>query len=216
VPSPYQAFEEATVVLGDRHCKHPFPPIDDPISDGLFRAEKDVAPPVPPRVAPPVPRPLPVARGDRPAGFWRRFIALLVDGLVLWAAIYLLDSCTIWLMNRAIESAVVDAQGHQLHDIIARYDLGNLLATVLLLWIYFAGLEASPLRGTPGKRLLRVQVTDARGKRLALWRSTIRWLAKALSAALFMIGFLMAGLNRRRRALHDLISGSFAVVVRKA
>ena len=40
--------------------------------------------------------------------------------------------------------------------------------------------------------------------RVAIWRSSLRLLLKSLSGACCLIGFLMAGMNRRKQGLHIL------------
>lgn len=174
------------------------------------------APPlwVPPAVAPPpaiAPPPAPAAPPIRPAGFWRRFFALAVDVPLLWGLLILLGIATTWLMNGAVERAVLDPEGRLLRQIITRYQIANLAASVILVWIYGAALEAGPLRATPGKWVLGIRLADRDGRRLTLWRATLRLLLKPLSAAPLLLGFVMAGLNRHKRALHDYLSGSYAV-----
>jgi len=148
----------------------------------------------------------------RPAGFWRRLVSLVVDALLIGVVLYLMQLLTTLLMNRAIERTVFDVGGRGLRYAMEDYQISNMLASLALVWIYFAGFEASPLEGTPGKRLLGVRLMDVNGKRLAIWRSALRFVMKGVSAAPLMLGFLIAGMNRRRRGLHDMLSGSYAVV----
>jgi uncharacterized RDD family membrane protein YckC len=45
----------------------------------------------------------------------------------------------------------------------------------LVPWLYFAGLEASPLQATLGKRLAGLRVVDRRGGRVGFWTATLRY-----------------------------------------
>lgn len=72
--------------------------------------------------------------------------------------------------------------------------------------LFFSLFEASRLRGTPGKRLLRLQVLSGTGSALSLSRAFGRNLAKAASVATFGIGFLTPLFTARRQTLHDMIA----------
>ena len=72
----------------------------------------------------------------------------------------------------------------------------NLLIVFGILWVVlqyaYAALSWTMLRGTPGQRLLGLQVADLRtGRNLSIWRSTLRWLVlesvPQISLAVFMI-----------------------------
>lgn len=97
-------------------------------------------------------------------------------------------------------------------------DLGLLSGTVaagvgllLMLWL----CEASPLRGSPGKRLLGLMVVREDAGRVGLGRSLARTLGKGMSMLTLGIGFVMAGVTPRKQALHDGIAKTL-VVRRKA
>ena len=61
---------------------------------------------------------------------------------------------------------------------------------------------------TIGKSLVGVRVVASDGARLTVGPALLRYLACYISAATFGFGFLVAGLRRDKRALHDLIAGS--------
>jgi uncharacterized RDD family membrane protein YckC len=135
-----------------------------------------------------------------------------VDVPVLWGLLLLVDLATTGLMNRTMRHAVLDPKDDLLQQIIFRYQVAYLAGSIALGWLYFAGAEACPrLQATPGKWLLRMQLVDRLGGRTALWRTTLRFLLKPLSAAALMLGFLMVAVNRRKRSLHDLLSGCYVV-----
>jgi uncharacterized RDD family membrane protein YckC len=85
--------------------------------------------------------------------------------------------------------------------------------TTLLAWMYFTLQECSKHQATWGKRICGLRVADTNGKRMTFSRATVRYFSKFLSAALMMIGFIMAAFTERHQALHDLIAET--VVLKK-
>jgi uncharacterized RDD family membrane protein YckC len=81
----------------------------------------------------------------------------------------------------------------------------------LIEWLYRAGLESSPFRGTLGKRLFGLTVVDARGERIGFGRATARHFAKLLSWLPLGLGFLAILLQQKRQGLHDQLAGTFVL-----
>jgi uncharacterized RDD family membrane protein YckC len=76
---------------------------------------------------------------------------------------------------------------------------------------YFIGFTASPLQGTPGKRLMGIKVTDLAGNRLGLVHSLARFAASLASIALAGLGLALAAWTQRRQSLHDLAARTLVV-----
>lgn len=68
--------------------------------------------------------------------------------------------------------------------------------------------EASPWRGSPGKRALGLVVVDADGRRLGAGRALLRFVAGAASWLTLNIGHLLALREPRHLALHDRLSAT--------
>ena len=68
---------------------------------------------------------------------------------------------------------------------------------------------------TPGKRLFGLKVVRLDGKPLRLWDSFGRAGGYAASAATAMLGFLEAAWHPNRQALHDKISGTVVLRIRR-
>lgn len=162
------------------------------------------------------------------AGFWRRFLALIIDALILgiafWTLVFGLGASALDLgavktfITSIVELIVSGGKGLSPAgpDFAIVQRLGRLLIMVWLgqavvTWLYCALLESSPLRATLGKAALGIVVTDGAGERIGFLRATVRHLGKILSAAILMIGFLMAGVTARKQALHDLIAETLVV-----
>ncbi|HSF05892.1 MAG TPA: RDD family protein [Methylomirabilota bacterium] len=129
-----------------------------------------------------------------PAGFWIRAVALGIDVLV-WSAVRLsLDVVASRLWRQEMEGSP-----------FFQAMLG--LFTLLFSALYTAVLHA--LDGqTLGKLAVGARVVGVDGERLSFGAALLRWLALWCSFAPLGLGFVMAGLRRDKRALHDLIAGS--------
>jgi uncharacterized RDD family membrane protein YckC len=81
------------------------------------------------------------------------------------------------------------------------------LFTLLFAAVYATVLHASEGQ-TIGKLIVGARVVGTAGERLPLGASLLRWLAGFVALAPLGFGFLMAGMRRDKRGLHDLIAGS--------
>jgi len=147
------------------------------------------------------------------AGFWLRFVAFLIDAIVLGivgAILTLPFGAGIGLhgllRGRAFESPEewVGATGLLFKVIVIR---------TILNWLYYALFESSEWRGTLGKKALGLEVTDLNGNRIDFARASGRFFAKILSVLILWIGFIMAGITEKKQALHDILAG--CLVIRK-
>jgi uncharacterized RDD family membrane protein YckC len=140
-------------------------------------------------------------------GFWIRFVAFVIDGIIISIA------CIPVVM-------VLGAMGLVHHPTIihGRFDETDMAALIALSftlrlvlaaisWLYEALLTSSTWQGTVGKKILNLKVIDEAGNRISFARATGRHFAKYLSSFLF-IGFIMAAFTDRKRALHDIIAGT--------
>ena len=135
-----------------------------------------------------------------PAGFWIRLVAVLVDWLVFYATEFSL---------RLVAGLIWGAQIAELPVFS-----GTLVAFMFVFGsVYYVALHA--LFGqTVGKMVVRVQVVRTDGGGLAVGRSILRSLGYIVSGATLLVGYVIAGLRRDKRALHDLLAGTRVVYVR--
>lgn len=138
------------------------------------------------------------------AGFWRRFLALVIDyvlmmgvELALLSAVYLFTPDTI----QAIQSDRVQALA----------EVGPVVSAIS--WAYYGIMESSPARGTLGKIALGLYVGDARGDPISFRRAAYRNWLKLFSWLTLGAGFVLAGVTPRKQGLHDLLGGT--LVLRK-
>ena len=198
-----------------------------PLRDVLAKVD---GPLLPPPVVPPTPTPAySYAVTMQPpthliyAGFWIRFVAYLIDSLILGAGIFVLFSIFAIVM-----SVIGVASGGTLVGINGSFNgrtdvspvfilivgLMELVLWVVIMggsWLYFAKLESGPQQATIGKRVLGLRVTDLTGQPITFGRATGRFFGKIVSAIPLDIGFIMAGFTERKQALHDMIAGTLVV-----
>jgi uncharacterized RDD family membrane protein YckC len=149
----------------------------------------------------------------RYGGFWLRFLAHLIDHVILGivaAPLFFI------LVLPVILRVANDAERNQEPSpemIIAI--LSSVFIYVVLAfvgqWLYEALLTSSSWQGTVGKRVLQLRVTDETGNRIGFGRATGRFFAKILSSMFFCVGFIMVGLTDRKRGLHDMLASTLVM-----
>jgi uncharacterized RDD family membrane protein YckC len=130
----------------------------------------------------------------RPAGFWIRALAAVIDGLVF---------------------VLVQGSYGVLAALIFGVTVAEAWSLAPLLWAFtllFAGLYTAVLHAhsgqTIGKLVTGIRVVAIDGEAPSIGPAILRYLGYFVSLACGGLGFLMAGLRRDKRALHDLIAGT--------
>ncbi len=153
----------------------------------------------------------------RYGGFWRRVFAVLIDIAFLAVPVRVL---MLPLPSDVHQQTILDyytnrVTSEERQEAVSAYKEWAAQQAVLvfiLFSIYFTATESSGLEGTLGKRVLGLRVTDLDGRRVRLGRAFARCLARALSAVLWHIGFVMAAFTTKKQTLHDVISDTVVVV----
>jgi uncharacterized RDD family membrane protein YckC len=174
----------------------------------------EIAPPPPaPAYAPPsAPQVKPVIY----AGFWRRFLAMAIDHLILaipgglLAAMFIIPTVVTAVTTAVNTGDVQSAAAIVLSMIVGWIWLGLLL--FLLPIAYGSIFECSKYQATPGKMAIGIIVTDLEGHRITFARSLARNLGKIVSKIILYIGFIMAGLTEKKQALHDMFADCLVVM----
>jgi len=129
----------------------------------------------------------------RPAGFWIRAVAAVLDFVVFFV---------VHLSFRLIGGRIlgVDAEYTSIKPVASFFT------------VVFAGVYTTVLHNlagqTIGKMLVGVRVVVGDGGPPPFGAALLRFGAYFVSAAPFTLGFVMAGLRADKRALHDLIAGT--------
>lgn len=142
----------------------------------------------------------PMTQGPAYGGFWLRFVAYLIDVVILNIVVFIIS----FVVGLALGiGAVGMGEG-------TGRDVGSAIGLVLS-WLYFALQESSEAGATLGKRAVGLRVLRGDGMRLSFGRATGRFFAKFLSGLILLIGFIMAGFTERKRALHDMIADTVVI-----
>jgi uncharacterized RDD family membrane protein YckC len=145
------------------------------------------------------------------AGFWLRFLALLIDNAVMGIGFVLILIPLIFLTGlRGFIGEIHPDEDMSDVGIFMLIVLLFLAATVSLVftWLYHALMESSEWQATIGKKVLGLVVTDMAGQRVSFGRSTGRHFAKIITNMVpAFIGYIMAGFTEKKQALHDMIAG---------
>ena len=148
------------------------------------------------------------------AGFWLRFVAAIIDGLILYFVGLILFLPFAASMGTGMRGMMTGRPPNLegLLPLIHAMIRITLLRTILH-WLYYSLLESSAWQGTLGKKALGLEVTDLVGNRISFGRATGRFFAKIISSIILFIGYIMAGFTEKKQALHDILAG--ALVIRK-
>ena len=149
------------------------------------------------------------------AGFFMRFVALLVDGFILNVVSYVLilplmggfDMSMFLEDPDMMSEAEAMEYGMQMFSIFGKLAVLSLIAS----WLYYALMESSSKQGTLGKMALGIKVTDMDGNRISFGRATGRYFSKIISAIPLYIGFIMAAFTDNKQALHDKIASTLVL-----
>ncbi len=129
------------------------------------------------------------------AGFWIRFGAVFLDGLILGAVNFCIQLIAGLSASQAIGLQPKRALGLQL----------VLMAIQIAIGVSYEVVLIGKYGATLGKMACKIQVVTADGGRVSYLRALGRYFSKMLSYMICLIGYIMAGFDEQKRALHDRI-----------
>jgi len=149
-------------------------------------------------------------------GFWIRFVAYILDYIVIGMIESLLVLPLLIVMGLQVTfwDQLADLEKGDTDMIIATLisaGSGVYLSILMLTWLYFAIFQSGPRQATPGKMILGLIVVDANGARLSFARASLRYFSKYISSAVLMMGYIIAGISPRKQALHDMIANTYVL-----
>ena len=147
------------------------------------------------------------------AGFWVRFLAWLIDNVVMGVGVVLILIPLIFLTG--LRTVLDDFHPNEdMNDAGVFMLIGFVFvlatASLVVTWLYHALMESSEWQATLGKKALGLEVTDMAGQRVSFGCATGRHFAKIITnLASFGIGlgYLMAAFTEKKQALHDMLAG---------
>ena len=129
------------------------------------------------------------------AGFWTRFAAVFLDGLILMAVNF--------FIGMVAGLTVAQAAGLQPRGAVVLQVI--LMVIQLTIGICYEAVLIGKYGATLGKMACKIKVVTADGGRVSYPRSFARYFGKMLSSFTCLIGFIIAAFDGQKRALHDYI-----------
>jgi serine/threonine protein kinase len=128
-----------------------------------------------------------------PAGLWLRLGADAIDRTILVIGSYTINFIFATFFGIGIDVTIL------------------LTYYIILGFAYAPTLDSSANRGTIGKQLMGIMVTDLTGKKVNFQRAVTRHACKIFSYLTLLIGFLMVKTTSEQQALHDRLAKCLVV-----
>jgi uncharacterized RDD family membrane protein YckC len=143
-----------------------------------------------------------IRSGLRFAGFWRRFAAVLLDGLIVGIVNGVLQVFAVFATLRSAADAAAPAFGPLLASYFLSLAIACAYETVLI----------GKYGVTVGKMVCRIEVVTADGGSVTYARAFGRYWAKMLSSFTLFIGYIIAVFDEQKRSLHDRICNTRVII----
>ncbi|GAA0413962.1 MAG: RDD family protein [Bacillota bacterium] len=130
----------------------------------------------------------------KPAGFWIRVLASLLDSLLI-------------SVLAAMIAAMINDQDFVFFYSQTEIDpsTSDTWASIIYIIVFIIIFTATKWKGSPGKIICNIQVVNTNMTQISIWKSIGRYLSYFVSALTLFIGYLLAGWNEEKKALHDMI-----------
>lgn len=125
------------------------------------------------------------------AGFWIRFAAYFIDAVILA------------VVNYALSFVLFED-----YTMFAPHIPSTVMSVVIGI-VYFCAMESSSKQATLGKMGVGIKVGKANGERISFINAVGRYFGKILSGIILLIGFMMAGWDPKKQALHDKLANTY-------
>jgi uncharacterized RDD family membrane protein YckC len=151
------------------------------------------------------------------AGFWLRFVAYLIDTVIIYAVQFFIFMPVFGLLGISFASRADDFEN--MSDAEAMGMAGTMMAASgaaiflgsVIAILYWSLMESSKYQATVGKLALGLKVTDMDGNNLDFVKALVRNVCKIISGMIMGIGYIMAGFTDKKQGLHDIIANTLVV-----
>jgi uncharacterized RDD family membrane protein YckC len=140
------------------------------------------------------------------AGFWRRFVAFLIDNIILEIVTTIFGCIYAFIIGYTFTVTGISEDTSKIVLFV-----GVCIFCIIFYWLYFTLLESSLKQATFGKMAIGIIVTDLNNNRISFGKANGRYWGKIVSAIILFIGFFMAGFTQKKQALHDIMAGTLVV-----
>ena len=143
----------------------------------------------------------------RYGGFWIRFVAVLIDSVILGVAA---SAVQMLLLGRAFSPFARMRPDVPPDEALAAVGtmmgaLGLSMLVSITMTACYEGFFISRVGATPGKMVFGLKVVRPNGAPVTLGRAIGRYFAKWLSSITLLIGYIIAAFDSEKRAMHDMI-----------
>jgi uncharacterized RDD family membrane protein YckC len=147
-----------------------------------------------------------IQQGEQPsgavvyAGFWIRFVAKLIDGVIL----YLAQMPLMMLMGSSGTKPPSNPAELAAYFSKTAGTTGVAVVMGIAYSVFFLGRFGA----TPGKMALKLKVVRPGGEPISYPQALGRYFGEIVSSLICSIGYIMAGFDEEKRALHDRIAAT--------
>ena len=130
------------------------------------------------------------------SGFWTRFVAYLIDMIVIYAISSLLNTISFGLLNKVLDFPILGEES---------------LSYVIVMFTYFIAMTYF-FSQTLGKMIMKIKVETNRGDKLSLADVVYRELVgRLLTIFLAYLPYLAVAFINKKKGLHDFIADTVVV-----
>ncbi|WP_314989684.1 RDD family protein [uncultured Gemella sp.] len=130
------------------------------------------------------------------AGFWVRFVAYLIDMIVIYAVASLLNTFSFGLLNKQLDFPILGEES---------------LSYVIVMFTYFIAMTYF-FTQTLGKMIMKIKVETNKGDKLSFSDVVYRELiGRLLTIFLAYIPYIAVAFTNKRKGLHDFIADTVVV-----
>ena len=130
------------------------------------------------------------------AGFWVRFVAYLIDMIVIYAVASLLNTFSFGLLNKQLDFPILGEES---------------LSYVIVMFTYFIAMTYF-FTQTLGKMIMKIKVETNKGDKLSFSDVVYRELiGRLLTIFLVYIPYIAVAFTNKRKGLHDFIADTVVV-----
>lgn len=152
---------------------------------------------------------------ERPAGFWIRLGALILDGVIFGIPSNIISSIFFLPMFTSLFTAVQNNPNmgpEELFPIIMPFYFPAISVMFILVLIYYVVIPALWNGFTPGKRIVGIRIVRLDGNKVGFGTMLLRYVVGHMIVDAIALGGLvsaiMVGASKDKRSLHDLVAGT--------
>ncbi len=173
------------------------------------------APPKEPSVAAPVPAPTPppVMQQVGLASVSRRWLAIIIDGLIVGVMTLLLAAVSGGFT--ALEAALLSDDPTMISTAASQFQNDVVTMNLLVSAVYNVAFMTLFNGQTLGKIMLKLRVIKKNGQRIGILDAIIRNVFGYTISGMFLLGYLWAMFDREKQTWHDKLAGTVVVDERR-